>query len=170
MRGLCLAVVAAILFCTCGHAGDLSGAWIYVNDVEWRSPPPQLQKSYQEGDAEIVLLYKNGEFALISATLFRDNATGKISICEGCGFSVRKGNWKSPALNSLVETSAWTYRDVPAMVGGKPAPPETTETTWVVEGRRSDGAPIALVRAKQRFTPLGSLSNPKVLDQILLAH
>lgn len=170
MRGLCLAVLAAILFGTCAHAGDLSGAWSYVNDVEWRSPPPQLKKSYQEGDAEIVLLYHNGEFALVSVTLFRDKATGDISICEGCGFSVRKGKWKSPAVSSLVETSAWTYRDIPPIAGGKPAPAETTETTWVVEGRRSDGAPIALVRARQRFTPLGNLSNPKVLAQILLAH
>lgn len=44
----------------CWSQEPIEAAWIFMNKVEWQTPPPELEKSYSEGDAQLVVLYPSG--------------------------------------------------------------------------------------------------------------
>ncbi len=170
MRNISFFLLLIFLFGVADNSFDLHDVRIYVSDIKWQSPSPELHKTYEEGDAEIVLLYKNGDFAYVSATLFRDKSTHQMSICEGCGFSVRKGKWRESGPNGFVETSIWTYQNIPPTVSGKQTSFEASEIKWKIKDRYKDGTPKIIIKGEKRFIPLCNLLNLDLLEKILQTY
>ncbi len=167
MLALSAAISSAFLLSACADLGALSSASMFVNEVEWTSPPPELQKSYLEGDGEIVILFPSGEFAYLSVTLFRDKASGSVAVCGGCGHSLRKGTWRETDANTFLEQSHWVYRNVPPVRGGETATDAAIAATWTIDSRRADGTPETISYQQQRFIRLQGLANPQLVASLL---
>ena len=170
MRRLCMIAMAAAFFATCGRANGIEKAWLYVHIIGWTSPPAQLEKSYQEGDAEILILSADGSFAAVSVTLFRDNASQAVSVCEGCGYSLRTGTWKRLDLNRIKELSTLTHADVPTMGSAVGEASPHIEITWSVEADQPDAAPISIMRQGRHYARLRAIANLDVLNRMLSAQ
>lgn len=63
--------------------------------LQWKRPPAQVSQGYTYADdADLLIFYKSGDFAIISGTLNKYSATNHYSFCVGCGYSIRRGVWK----------------------------------------------------------------------------
>jgi len=167
MLALSAIISSAVLLSACADLDAVSSAPMFVNDVEWHSPPPELQKTYLEGDGEIVILFPSGEFVYLSVTLFRDKSSGSVAICGGCGHSVRKGTWQATDANTFLEQSRWVYRNVPPAQATGTTADAPIAATWVINERRADGMPAAIACQGQRFVPLRGLANPELVALFL---
>ncbi|MCP3939670.1 MAG: hypothetical protein GY708_30370 [Actinomycetia bacterium] len=140
-------------------------AQIFLGPVDWRHPPPELRKTYMEGDGDVVLLYESGEFARISLTVFRTCGSNTVGICIGCGHSVRLGRWERiDGANTIVVRDRYVYRNIPPIDGEYDEP---RETQWQLEpeiARR----PASLRHGSIHYTPFeGRLENPEDLQLLL---
>jgi hypothetical protein len=138
--------------------------WVYVNsDLAWESPPKELKKGYTVADnAKLVILYPQGDYAEISATLFRDRKNGRLSICEACGFVVYRGTWKLNGDGTVTIKSRWVYggfsRDEQQPPGAE------TEEHWKLHGRSKVRAAMLIETTKGKYIPLSNLTNLSFLS------
>lgn len=140
--------------------------WVYVSDkLVWESPPKELKKSYDEAAAGVTVFYPTGAFALVTCTLFRDRKTRRISICHGCGFSIRTGSWIRNSDNSVTIKSRVVYRNLPII--GRPVPDPEVEERWWLRGRSKNRVAAAVQPPTGKFIPLSDLSNLDFLSNII---
>ena len=141
--------------------------WIFVNEVDWREPPPELAKTYLEGDAQLVILYPSGDFAYVSATVFRDRQTGRITLCSGCGHSIRQGTWERMTRNTVQVQSEWIYRNLPP--ANERDFSEPTVATWTIATDPSTGVVLSLSNGTTAYEPLEKLANLETLQAFLFS-
>ena len=118
---------------------QLEARSLFVNDnLAWALPTTDLEKSYALAEnGSIIILRSTGEFAIVSCTLFRDRKSGRLSVCQGCGLSIRKGSWKQDADRSITVQSRLTYTGARQEGGSLPGP-EIVEQ-WRIKGGCRDG-------------------------------
>lgn len=149
--------------------GSKSGLpWMYSHQDEWTAPPAELQKTYLECDSEIVLLYPNGKFAWISTTLFRIIDSGEVSVCLGCGFTVRQGRWSRSGEAVLEEQSTWTHLSF-RPIGQDSSYRQDFLGTWKVREQDASGVPLAIALGDKIFSKFDAITNPEALSAMLAA-
>jgi hypothetical protein len=61
--------------------------------IDWKAPPEELEKPYDEAAVSILALSASGEYTMIAATVFRFRDTGRIVACGPCGYTTSVGTW-----------------------------------------------------------------------------
>jgi hypothetical protein len=168
MLALFLTVLMAAQLVSEAQRIDLN--WVYINsDLVWQSPPKELKKGYLVGEnATLIVLYPRGEYAEVSATLFRDGKNGRLSICQGCGFVVYRGTWKLTAGGSATVKSRWVYGGF-SRANQPPPGPENVEH-WKLRGTSRIRAATVIETSKGKYIPLSNLTNLAFLSKAVNAE
>ena len=166
MNLVSMLLLSPLLLSSSGGERDLASARVYVNGVTWEEPPPSLQKSYLQGDGEVMLLFPSGDFAYFSATLFRDKASGSITVCGGCGYSTKSGTWTRESSGVLKIRSRRTHRHDRPLPKDE-ATEEATEVACKSLVAEQETAPAALECEGMRFEPLQGLADPETVLLLL---
>jgi hypothetical protein len=129
----------------------INAEWVFVSEISWYYPPPELEKSYFEGDGKVVILFPSNEYFLISAGFFKTLNTEQFSACDPCGFAVRHGTWRhAQQQNEIIIESEWAYRNLPPVDPDKFA--EREVVTCIIEHRNEEGKiPASLVCGDESF-------------------
>ena len=138
---------------------------LFMSSVDWQKPPQDLQKTYWEGSAGIVALYASGEFAFVSAGVFRDIDSGDVTVCRGCGYSIRRGTWKQNGDDAIEVRSEWTYRNLPPSDHRLFADPTTL--TWAATIDPETKEILFLNDGTSRYDRLPELANSEALREFL---
>lgn len=149
----------------CWSQEAIESAWIYMSEMDWQTPPPELQKTYAEADAQIVVLYPYGDFAYVSATVFRDNQTGLIRLCSGCGHSIRRGTWERVTNDTVRVRSKWVYRNLPPTKHQEFGEP--TVVAWTITTDPYSGDVLSLTDGVAAYGQSDELANLKTLQALL---
>lgn len=161
--------IQLLLLAACCHqpagAPSAQTSLVFLSDVVWNAPPRDLGKSYSEGDGEFAFFHASGEFEFLSVTLFRDLASGSISVCGGCGYSTRKGTWTEMKGMAFQVDSRWTHRHFAPLLGG--AEEDRVQESWKIEGRSESGAPTDLSRSGRIFHRLSSIPDAATVAPLL---
>ena len=161
-------VVAAALVSQALHADGIDPRWVFVSEVHWVSPPTELEKTYDEGDAIVAVLFPSGKLAVVSATLFRDRDDGHVSLCEGCGVSLRLGSWRRASRRTLVIKSHWAHRDVPVDPLANPSP--LPDERWALQGQSEGRVAASIDTPAGALVPLPSLRNLEALARTIVGE
>jgi hypothetical protein len=162
-------VLVAGLCLSCGEptlepAKPSTRRWLYLlEQLNWQSPPADLELSYQIADAKIVEFAGDGKITVLSGFILRTNGAATVGWCNGCGHVTRAGFWRRvPGDRALEVRTMWIYLQTQAA-----EPPETatwTTETWTFEGGLTRNGPRALRLGQERYVPLQNFENPEVLD------
>lgn len=154
---------------------------IFVNaDLKWRSPPKEVSQGYTySDDADLVVFYESGGFAIVSGTLNKYSDATTYSFCQGCGYSIRQGTWKRDN-NKIVVVSNYVHQNVP--IRGESSPGlEITELLSLTGELNSDKSTIIVPKIDDetpqnerpfhlptgKYYPLRNLKNAEFLLKIV---
>lgn len=157
-----------LLAASCHQSAVVPGAQtplVFLSEVVWNAPPQDLGKSYSEGDGELAFFHESGEFEFLSVTLFRDLASGSISVCGGCGYSTRRGTWTEAKGMAFQVDSRWSHRHFAPLAAG--AEETRVQESWEIEGRSENGAPADLSRSGRIFHRLSSIPDATTVATLL---
>jgi len=78
--------------------------WVFVSHpLHWKSPPKALHLKEKTVDADLIVLFPDGQFAGVSCYLIKQ-ADGTITISRGDGDVVRIGQWQSRDAEVMVKS------------------------------------------------------------------
>jgi len=167
MAALGPAGVLLVLVCSGVPVGPSTERWVFWTEPAWQAPPADLEKSYDESESEIAIFTSSGEFVWLSVTLFRDRASGGITVCRGCGFSTRVGTWTDTDSGFLLVRSRWRHLHAAPLESTEPD--ARAEQKWVVQGRTAAGSPASLQLADVLFLRTKTLPDAATIAELLAA-
>ncbi len=163
---MCVRSSAVLLFlavatsCRVLPAQPVRSMFIPANLV-WNDSPVTAGLEVAE-NAEIFVFAEDHKYVYVSGVMYRDKATGKVSLCSGCGFSTDKGSWSTPAASQVEVRFHLTHSDI--RTNGKR---KWIREKWVIQDASSPLKAKGLQTSKESLVLFTSLSNPEVLAGML---
>ncbi len=89
-----LAAAAWLLLAVAGaaaQAGPIDPNWVYVTPVKWLHAPKGIDE--RQGFAQVLVLYPEGQFVEVRASLIQMDKTKAVGFSAGDGILLRAGTW-----------------------------------------------------------------------------